>query len=391
MKILSVELKNYRNYSNIKLDFSPTINVVVGKNAQGKTNLLEAIFYSAIGKSLRTTKDTDLITWGETSGKITTKIEKKFGKSKIDIYFVASSKKTIKINDIPIKRMGELLGELRCVYFSPDELKLIKESPEDRRRFMDIHICQTSKAYFYLLGKYDKILASRNKLLKEYKDKIKIIKTPKSYKLYNDEQNKDIAEDLKSMLDIYDVQLAEVASKIILSRQTFVENLAPYCAKAHEYLTSNEESLKIEYQTDFALNLENIESSDKLALYNQKITELLNKNFEKDIYLAHTSIGPHRDDIKVLLNDIDVRNFGSQGQQRTAALSLKLAEIEIIKNQTNDSPILILDDVLSELDLSRRKKLLKFCSLCQTFISSTDLDESLENTNIITIEKGKAI
>ena len=286
--------------------------------------------------------------------------------------------------------MGELLGELRCVYFSPDELKLIKESPEDRRRFMDIDICQTSKSYFYLLGKYDKILASRNKLLKEYKDKIKIIKTPKNYKLVNDEQTKTVAEELKSMLYIYDVQLAEVASKIVLYRQNFVENLAPFCAKAHEFLTSNEESLKIEYQTDFELD-STLESSQKLTKYNSVITELLNKNFEKDVYLAHTSIGPHRDDIKVLLNDIDVRNFGSQGQQRTAALSLKLAEIEIIKQQTNDTPILILDDVLSELDLSRRKKLLKFCRLCQTFISSTDLDESLESANIITIEKGKAI
>lgn len=391
MKIKKIELNNYRNYSNLILEFSPYVNVIVGNNAQGKTNLLEAIFFSAIGKSLRTSKENDLIKWQESNARIKTEIEKKFGKSVVEIIFSISSKKTVKINNIPIKRIGELLGELRCVYFSPDELKLIKESPEDRRRFMDIDISQTSKTYFYLLGKYDKILASRNKLLKDYKDKIKIIKTSKSYKLLKDEQNIQKSEELKDMLEIYDIQLAETASRIIVYRQNFIESLAPYANKAHIFLSSNEESLICKYQTDFDLNTEEIELKEKEKLYNIILLELYKQNFEKDVYLSHTSIGPHRDDIEVLLNDIDVRNFGSQGQQRTAALSLKLAEIEIIRNQTGETPVLILDDVLSELDLNRRKKLLKFCSLCQTFISSTDIDESLENSKIIKIEKGKVV
>ena len=390
MVIKEVEVKNYRNYSNLKLEFSPNVNVILGKNAQGKTNLLEAIFFSAIGKSLRTNKENDLIKWGEEKAKIKTTISKKFGKSTVEIYLSLSDKKTVKINQIPIKRIGELLGELRCVYFSPDELKLIKESPEDRRRFMDIDISQTSKAYFYLLGKYDKILASRNKLLKDYRDKIRIIKTTKSYKLVKDEENLAKSEELKSMLDIYNMQLAEVASKIIVYRQNFIENLSPFATKAHEFLSSGEETLSCEYQTDFSLNLDDISLTDKQKLYNQKLIELYESNYEKDVYLSHTSIGPHRDDIEVLLNGIDVRNFGSQGQQRTAALSLKLAEVEIIKTQTGESPVLILDDVLSELDQSRRKKLIKFCAICQTFISSTDFDESLNGAKIITISNGQS-
>lgn len=391
MKVKKVELLNYRNYANLQLAFSPNINVIVGKNAQGKTNLLEAIFFSAIGKSLKANKDNDLIKWQESTAKIKTHIEKKFGTSVIEIIFSTANKKTVKINNIPIRRIGELLGELRCVYFSPDELKLIKESPEDRRRFMDIDISQTSKSYFYLLGKYEKLLATRNKLLKSYKDKIQVIKTAKSYKLIKEENNIKKFEELKELASIYDIQLAETASKIIAFRQNFIENLSPFATKAHLFISSNEENLKIQYQTDFELNLEEVDIKEKAKIYNDKLINLYNQNFEKDIYLSHTSVGPHRDDIEVLLNDIDVRSFGSQGQQRTAALSLKLAEIEIIRQQTGETPILILDDVLSELDLNRRKKLLKFCSLCQTFISSTDIDESLENANIIKIEKGKVI
>ena len=389
MIVKEIEVKNYRNYSNLKLEFSPNVNVILGKNAQGKTNLLEAIFFTAIGKSLRTNKENDLIKWAENNAKIKTKIAKKFGESTIEIYLSLTDKKTVKINNIPIKRIGELLGELRCVYFSPDELKLIKESPEDRRRFMDIDISQTSKAYFYLLGRYDKILASRNKLLKDYKDKIKIIKTTKSYKLVKEDENLKKSEELKSMLDIYNAQLAEVASKIIVYRQNFIENLAPSASKAHEFLSSGEENLSAEYQTDFELENE-LPLAEKQKVYEQKLLELYKTNYEKDVSLSHTSIGPHRDDIKVLLNGIDVRNFGSQGQQRTAALSLKLAEVEIIKTETTESPILILDDVLSELDQSRRKKLLKFCSICQTFISSTDFDESFDNAKIIKISNGQS-
>lgn len=368
MKVKSIKLKNYRNYSDKSLNFSPSTNILLGKNAQGKTNLLEAIFTCAIGKSMRTTKDNDVIKWGETQAKIEVEVEKKFGKTKIEIYFFKSSKKAIRINGLPIKRIGELLGELRCVFFTPDELKLIKESPEDCRRFMDIDISQTSKTYFYLLSKYEKIISSRNKLLKDNKDK-KIASQ---------------MEDLKRMISVYDQQLAECAARITIYRNNFILSLAPYAEKSHSFLTNKEEKLQIAYDGFF--KFENaLLNDDCIPVLKEKFLSIYTKNFEKDLSLGYTLIGPHRDDIKVTINDIDVRSFGSQGQQRTAALSLKLAELEIIKSQTGEMPILILDDVLSELDSGRRTRLLRFCALTQTFISSTDKPERIPNANIIRI------
>ena len=201
MKISSLKLKNYRNYNSIELSFSPATNILLGKNAQGKTNLLEAIFTCAIGKSMRASKDSEVIKWGEENAKIELEVVKNFGKSKIEIYFL-KNKKAIKINGLPIKRIGELLGELRCVFFSPDELKLIKESPEDRRRFMDIDLSQISKVYFNLLNKYEKIIRSRNKLLKDFKDKNSIKKS--NLEQFN-------LEDFKRMISVYNIQLAECA------------------------------------------------------------------------------------------------------------------------------------------------------------------------------------
>lgn len=372
MKVKSIKLLNYRNYTNASFVFSPATNILLGKNAQGKTNLLEAIFTCAIGKSMRTTKDNDVIKWGEENAKIELEVEKKFGKTKIEIYFFKSSKKAIKINGLPIKRIGELLGELRCVFFAPDELKLIKESPEDRRRFMDIDISQTSKTYFYLLGKYEKIISSRNKLLKDNKDYLK--------------KSLVQIDDLKRMINVYDQQLAECSARITTFRNNFIISLAPYAEKSHAFLTNNSESLTIEYDGPFKLE-NKIINDDRIQDLKDKFMALYERSFNKDLSLGYTTVGTHRDDIKVLINNIDVRSFCSQGQQRTAALSLKLAELEIIKNQTGEMPVLILDDVLSELDINRRTRLLKFCSLTQTFISSTDKPERIPNANIIKIEK----
>jgi DNA replication and repair protein RecF len=381
MRVKSIKLTNYRNYINQNWVFSPATNIILGKNAQGKTNLLEAIFTCAIGKSLRANRDIDVIKWGEDNAKIELEIEKKFGKAKIEIFFFKSSKKAIKINGLPIKRIGELLGEFRCVFFAPDELKLIKESPEDRRRFMDIAISQTSKNYFYLLGKYEKIISSRNKLLKEYKDKLNLKK--------NKEIEPAQLEDLKRMISVYDQQLAECASRITIFRNNFVFSLAPLSEKAHSYITNNSEFLKVNYDPSIKLDSNSLLEQELLPEITNKFFALYQKNFDKDLSLGYTINGPHRDDIKVLINDIDARSFCSQGQQRTAALSLKLAELEIIKNQTGEMPVLILDDVLSELDSSRRNRLLKFCALTQTFISSTDKPEKIPNASFIKIDDSK--
>ena len=345
MKVRSIELKDYRNYPVARFEFRDGVNIIQGANAQGKTNLLEAIYYCSIGKSLRVSREKEVIRFGCDKAKILLQLERKYKKTQIMLLFSRTEKKTIKLDNIPIKRIGELMGEFYAVYFSPDEMKLIKESPEDRRRFMDIHISQTSKQYFYFLGRYEKILANRNKLLKTQTD-VNII---------------------KDTIDIWDRQLIEVGTKIIHMRNVFVDNLAPYVQKCHAYLTQDNEELMIEYTGVKSHDLNEIRDS-----FEKKIKQ----SFDKDIKLGYTTIGPHRDDIKVVLNGVDIRLYGSQGQQRTAALSLKLAELEIMYQETGEMPVLLLDDVLSELDQNRRERLLKFCTKAQTFITGTDFPQN---------------
>lgn len=359
MKVKKVELHSYRNYSHLSLEFSSNLNVIVGNNAQGKTNLLEAIYFCSVGKSFRVSKEKEVISWKEKSAKIKLDVEKKHGKNQIEILFSNVDKKTIKINHIPIKKIGELIGELCAVFFSPDELKIVKDAPGDRRRFMDIDLSQTSKHYFYQLGKYEKILQNRNKLLKNSNNNI---------------------ENLKRTISIWNEQLAEVGSDIIFCRQKFISELQPYALLAHEYLTDGKEKISLSY-TEYSSTTKEDLKNELLSLYE--------KNMEKDINLGYTSVGPHRDDIKIVVNDIDIRTYGSQGQQRTVALSLKLAELEIIHTKTGEMPILILDDVLSELDMNRKNKLLNFAKKTQTFISCTNFDSDKHEANIIKIEDGK--
>ena len=356
MIIEKLVLQNFRNYSHADVKFFPGINILQGGNAQGKTNLLEGIFFCSIGKSLRVVREKEVIKFNEEFAKINLNIKKKFKKIDISLYFSKNIKKSIKINNISIKKISELMGEFNAVYFSPDELKMIKEKPEDRRRFMDIHISQTSKQYFYLLNRYEKILANRNKLLKSLTDK----------------------NNIKETIEIWDIQLSEIGSKIILFRKQFLKNLTPYAEKVHKYLTSNKEVLVLEYTG------QNVDDFEELK---KNFLTTLRKNFEKDFKLGYTSFGPHRDDIKVSVNNIDIRVYGSQGQQRTTALSLKLAELEIMFQETGDMPVLILDDVLSELDEKRREKLLKFCVKAQTFISGTDFPD-IKDAHFFKVENG---
>ena len=357
MKITNIYIKNYRNYESFDLKIDKNTNVFIGKNAQGKTNLLEAIFFCGVGRSFRTSKDKDLIKWDKENAKIVLDIEKKYRKQKIEIFFSKNTKKTIKIDGISIRRVGDLLGEMPVVFFSPDELKLIKESPDERRKFMNIDISQTNKRYFYLLSRYEKILANRNKLLKETKD----------FKV------------LKDSIDIWDRVLVDVAEKISEEREKFIKELAPLAEKAHNYISNGKECLKIEYK-----GFEKGKSQ-----YAEAFLKILQKNLEKDYKLGYTSVGPHRDDLDLYLNGVEVKSFGSQGQQRTVALSLKLAELEIIKNRTGEYPILLLDDVFSELDSERRSRLVKFTTRTQTFITCTDFNSKGIDYKIFNINDGK--
>ena len=358
MQVKSLNLLNFRNYKNLKIDFDEKLNILVGKNAQGKTNIIEAIFYCCIGKSFKGTKDKDMIKWNENNSYIKMDLQKKFRDLKIEVLFSQSSKKSVKIDGINIHKIGELIGEINVIFFSPDELKLVKESPDERRKFMDIDLSQTHKKYFYLLNRYEKVLANRNRLLKMTKD-INV---------------------LKDTIDIWDRALVEYAEQITLQRAKFIEDILPYAQMAHSYISNGSEVLDIKYKSGTKI--------DDFENFKEKMDKLLKQNIEKDFRLGYTTVGPHRDDLDIFVNDVEVKNFGSQGQQRTVALSLKLAELETMKSIKGEYPILLLDDVFSELDSDRKKRLLKFVSRTQTFITCTDLF-NFDCGKVYTIKNGE--
>ena len=341
MYVEELELINFRNYEHQKINFNNKLNVIVGKNAQGKTNLIEAIFLLAIGRSPRTTKDKEMINWDKDRAVVKMKLVKNSGSKTLEIRLSKNAPKTILINGLPIRRISELISVLNVIYFFPEDLKLIKEAPQDRRRFMDVDISQASRNYFFLLQTYEKVLMQRNKLLK----------------------NSSTMEVLKQTVGIWNEQLADVASKIIISRIKFLNKLAPIVQKCHAYLSNDNEKLDISYQGVVGQNTEEIKNI---------LIEKLQQNLQKDFELGYTSVGPHRDDIKITLNGVDIRSFGSQGQQRTASLSLKLAEIQIFEEETKEKPILLLDDVLSELDPDRQRKLINIATKQQSFLTCTD-------------------
>ncbi len=358
--IESIKLNNYRNYNTALVVFKPNLNIITGKNAQGKTNLLEAIYFTAIGKSPRTNKEVDLINWKEENAKIKLQILKTDGRKTVEVFLNHENKKSIRINEINILKIADLLGVVNCVYFSPDELRLVKETPEDRRKFLDTDISQLSKNYFSSLIQYNKILAQRNKLLKE--------------------ENFDT---ILQTLPIWDTQLAKYGAKLIFKRIKFLNKVKIYAKDSLNFLTNTQENLEVNYDGLIGETEKDIED---------KLLNLLNKNHQKDIKLGFTTTGPHRDDIKLIVNGVDVKNFGSQGQQRTVALCLKLAELEIFKEEFNDYPILLLDDVLSELDIERQTRLLKYSLKTQTIITTTKSKFTATlNANIIKIENGKVI
>lgn len=361
MKINSIKLIGYRNYTEEKVYFSPNLNVLLGKNAQGKTNLLEAVYFCAVAKSPRTNKESELVNWNKDFANILLDYTTRAGDKKIEITLKKRGKKIVRLNRINILKIADLVGAVKCVYFSPDELKLVKDAPQDRRKFLDTDISQLDKNYFYNLLKYNKILDSRNKLLKEQKD----------------------ASVIKQTLPIWSMQLAQTGAKIIASRIKFLEKLKVYAMQSHQYLTDNQEKLDLTYQGVTALTEKDIEN---------KLYEQLVQSEEKDLRLGYTTTGPHRDDIEMKVNGVDIRAFGSQGQHRTVALSLKLAELEIFKDECGEYPVLLLDDVLSELDIDRQSKLLKKTKQIQTIMTTTNTNEYLlDRATIIRVEDGKVL
>ncbi len=360
MFIKKLSLKNFRNYSEETFEFCDGINVLTGLNAQGKTNAGEAVFLLCTGYSPRATRDKQLVKKGESHATISCEAITRYGNVNISLDIDNDGKKEIKINGVQVLKIGELLGNIFSVFFNPSELKLVQESPEDRRRFMNISLSQMSKNYFYSLNRYNKILAQRNNLLKD-KDREMVLDT----------------------LPIWDMELTKYAAKIIKLRNEFLQKLSPIASSCHQKLSGGKEELIISSEKGY------YGEEDEIAY---ALKEDLRTAYEKDIRLGFTTLGPHRDDMKIILNGEDVKVYGSQGQQRTVALSIKLAEAELFKDKFSEYPILILDDVLSELDKSRQRKLISSLDNIQTILTGTSIEKSImgkKEFKKIVIENGK--
>lgn len=342
MNIRSIELKNFRNYENLEISFDEGTNILFGDNAQGKTNILEAAYMSGTTKSHKGSRDKEMIRFGEEEAHLKTVVVRGGREYQIDMHLKKNRAKGIAIDKIPIKKASELFGILNIVFFSPEDLNIIKNGPAERRRFLDSELCQLDRIYLADLTNYNKILAQRNKLLKD------MIYRP----------------GLSDTLPVWDMQLIETGKKIIRRRKQFVDELREIVSDIHYRISGGKEELFLKYEP----NIDDIFFEDELS-----------RAKEKDKKLCQTSVGPHRDDLLFSIGDVDIRKYGSQGQQRTSALSLKLSEIELVRKSISDTPVLLLDDVLSELDSSRQNYLLNNISDTQTIITCTGLNEFVRN------------
>jgi len=342
MRIKSLALNDFRNIENISIEFDKGLNIIYGDNAQGKTNILESIYVAGTTRSHKGSKDKEMIKLGEDEAHIRIILEKDDLDRKIDMHLKKSKSKGVAVDGIPVHKSADIFGIVQLIFFSPEDLSMIKDGPAERRRFIDMELSQIEKIYLYNLSKYNKILTQRNNLLKQIS--------------YDTE--------LSDTLDVWDEQLVSTGLEIIKSRRKFISELNEIIKPIHEKLTGGKEELEIEYNP-------NVNEED----FNDKLKSGRNS----DIYQKTTLTGPQRDDITFYINKNDVRKYGSQGQQRSTALSLKLSEIELFKKKTGDNPILLLDDVLSELDRSRQNYLIESIGDIQTIITCTGLEEFVEN------------
>ena len=338
MFIEELYLNQFRNYEKLELKLDSGTNIFFGDNAQGKTNILEAAYLCGTSKSHRGSRDKDMIRFGQSEAHIRMKICREDLTDRLDMHLKLNQAKGIAVNQVPLRKAADLMGIVNMVFFSPEDLNIIKEGPAYRRKFIDTELCQLDRIYLSDLGSYNRALSQRNKLLKDIYYKPELISTMVSW----------------------DEQLVKFGKRIIDKRQAFVESLMPIIQNIHSDITNGREKIEIMYEPD-----------------------ILPENFEKkiqnerdhDLKMKSTGVGPHRDDLSVIIDGVDVRKFGSQGQQRSAALSLKLSELELVRKMVREDPVLLLDDVLSELDNSRQQCLLNHIYGIQTFITCTGLDE----------------
>ena len=367
MYLSELALKNFRNYEDVELSFSPKINVLIGENAQGKTNLLEAIYVLAMTRSHRTSSERELLTFKKENATIRGTIERKLGKLKLELILSKKGKKA-KINHLEQARLSQYVGQMNVILFAPEDLALVKGAPTVRRRFIDMEFGQIDPHYLHNLSQYRTILKQRNKYLKQLQSKK--------------------ATDLV-LLDVLSDQLAAFGAEIIARRLKFLDKLERYAQEIQNNITQTKENLSFEYEASIS------EVSEKSVdeLYGA-LRQSFVDNSKKEIFQGTTLYGPHRDDVRFLINMRNVQTYGSQGQQRTTALSVKLAEIELMKEETGEYPILLLDDVLSELDGDRQTHLLKTIQdKVQTFLTTPSLSEItrqlIDDPKIFRIVQGK--
>jgi len=334
--IKEIHLINFRNYTKLDLYPKKDINLIYGKNAQGKTNLLESIYLTSTGRSHRTSKENNLIKEGKEGFLIKIKGKKEDIPFSLEYKYIKGEKKQIKINNLEVKKIGEMIGVLNTVIFSPEDLQIVKQGPSERRRFLDILISQTYPSYFYKLQRLYRILKQKNSILKNIEKKGNV-----------------------EVLNIYNQKLIDISYEIIKRRKEALYEIENFFNKYIKDISNSKETGKLVYISTLGYTKEEIKNN-------------IMRNIKKEIKNKTSLYGPHRDDFEIYINNKNVKNFGSQGQQRTAVLSLKLSEIEIIKEKTGHFPILLLDDVMSELDLSRRKFLTNSIKTKQTFITSTE-------------------
>ena len=355
MYIKKVNLNNFRNYKELDIELGEGVNIFYGQNAQGKTNIIESIYMASTGKSHRTQKDMEIIRWNCEDAKIKIEFEKEKYEKKVEIYLNKNQKKQIKINGTRLNKIGELIGNLNTVIFSPDHMKIIKDGPVERRRFMDIILSQVKPGYYYNLVQYLRTLEQRNNLLIEAKTNSSILKT----------------------IDIWNDQLADFGTKLIMARYNFINKISGMAANIHEKISNKKEKLELIYNSSIEYN-NNSEKEIKDNFINA-----LEKNISADMKRSVTHKGPHRDDILFFINEAEAKTYASQGQQRTTLLSLKISELKYINDEIGEVPILLLDDVFSELDGERQKYLVEYIKNIQTIITCTNI----ENLEILDFEK----
>ena len=342
MIIKSIDLQNFRNYELQKIDFDSGTNILYGDNAQGKTNILEAVYLSGTTKSHRGSKDQEMIAFNHNESHIKMIMSRKGIDYRIDMHIKRNRSKGIAINGVPIRKSMDLYGIINLVIFSPEDLRIIENGPSERRKFIDMELCQLDKIYASNLINYRRTLEQRNNLLRDI----------------------SFNPSLEDTIDVWDMQLIRYGREIIARREKFIDQLNDIIKDIHIRLSGGKENLLVKYVPDAK---------------EDEFEDILSRNRERDIRMKYTCAGPHRDDMIFYIDELDVHKYGSQGQKRTSALSLKLAEIEIVKQLTGDKPVLLLDDVLSELDSSRQNYLLNSISDVQTIITCTGLDEFVKN------------